>query len=589
MKEDRRSGTHCLGVLLLVLLWVTLFARFAVAYAQGDTVRFAVIGDYGVDNRAEQEVADLVKSWNPDFVITVGDNNYPDGAASTIDANIGKYYRSFIFPYTGTYGNGATTNRFFPSLGNHDWVTAGAKPYLDYFVLPNNERYYDFVQGPVHFFAVDSDPHEPDGNTSTSVQGNWLKDRLSNSTDPWKLVYFHHPPYSSGTGHGSTPWMQWPFQQWGATAVLSGHDHDYERVILNGSPFFVTGSGGRGLGQFGTPIAGSEVRFNADNGAMLVTASGTQITFQSTNRAGTLIDGYTVMNSTAASGPAVPLPLAASTSSSSEIGLSWGDNSGDENGFKIGRCQGEGCTDFTEIAQVGPNVRAFLNTGLPANMPYDYQVRAFNAAGNSGYSNTASANTAVFSDKFNDSALNASKWKLGLFSRRSSYLDPHVQVVEQNGALSVTPIASFTGGHYNGYISASTWNLTGGLAAVDVTQKTSDKAATIFSVGIDSDNWLSFRTKGNTLYMESRVAGITSSATNTYSAQRHRFWRLRHNAVTDSILFETSADGVIWVAHRTVTRQIALNAVRAELIAGTSEAVAVPGTALFNKFYLVGN
>jgi hypothetical protein len=383
--------------------------------------------------------------------------------------------------------------------------------------------------------------------------------------------------------------MQWPFQQWGATAVLSGHDHDYERVILNGSPFFVTGSGGRGLGQFGTPVAGSEVRFNADYGAMLVTASGAQITFQFTNRAGTLIDGYTVMNSTAASGPAVPLPLVASTSSSSEIGLRWGDNSGDENGFKIGRCQGEGCTDFTEIAQVGPNVRAFLNTGLPANIPYDYQVRAFNAAGNSGYSNTASANTAVFSDKFNDSALNASKWKLGLFSRRSSYLDPHVQVVEQNGALSVTPIASFTGGHYNGYISASTWNLTGGLAAVDVTQKTSDKAATIFSVGIDSDNWLSFRTKGNTLYMESRVAGITSSATNTYSAQRHRFWRLRHNAVTDSILFETSADGVIWVAHRTVTRQIALNAVRAELIAGTSEAVAVPGTALFNKFYIVGN
>jgi len=208
---NSRSGTLCFGVLLLgLLLWLTLFAQFPVAHAQSDTFRFAVIGDYGDDSSQEQDVADLVKSWNPDFVITLGDNNYFDGAASTIDANIGKYYQNFIFPYTGTYGNGATTNRFFPSLGNHDWITAGAIPYLDYFVLPNNERYYDFVQGPVHFFAVDSDPHEPDGNTSTSVQGNWLKDRLSTSTDPWKLVYFHHPSYSSGM-HGSTMWMEWPF------------------------------------------------------------------------------------------------------------------------------------------------------------------------------------------------------------------------------------------------------------------------------------------------------------------------------------------------------------------------------------------
>jgi len=208
---NSRSGTLCFGVLLLgLLLWLTLFAQFPVAHAQSDTFRFAVIGDYGDDSSQEQDVADLVKSWNPDFVITVGDNNYPDGDASTIDTTIGKYYHNFIFPYTGTYGNGATTNRFFPSLGNHDWITAGAIPYLDYFVLPNNERYYDFVQGPVHFFAVDSDPHEPDGNTSTSVQGNWLKDRLSTSTDPWKLVYFHHPSYSSGM-HGSTMWMEWPF------------------------------------------------------------------------------------------------------------------------------------------------------------------------------------------------------------------------------------------------------------------------------------------------------------------------------------------------------------------------------------------
>jgi hypothetical protein len=117
-------------------------------------VRFAVIGDYGSGNQSEEDVATLVKSWNPDFAVTVGDNNYPLGGADTIDAHIGRYYHDFIYPYLGTYGAGATYNRFFPALGNHDWDTVNAQPYLDYFTLPNNERYYDVVQGPVHFFIL---------------------------------------------------------------------------------------------------------------------------------------------------------------------------------------------------------------------------------------------------------------------------------------------------------------------------------------------------------------------------------------------------------------------------------------------------
>ena len=96
-------------------------------------LRFAVIGDFGEGNQAEADVAKLVQSWKPDMVITVGDNNYPDGKADTIDAHIGKYYHDFIFPYAGKYGAGATENRFFPTLGNHDWNTPGAQPYLDYF------------------------------------------------------------------------------------------------------------------------------------------------------------------------------------------------------------------------------------------------------------------------------------------------------------------------------------------------------------------------------------------------------------------------------------------------------------------------
>ena len=75
-------------------------------------VRFAVIGDYGLSGAAEAEVAALVHSWEPDIIITTGDNNYPSGSAETIDENIGQYYHDYISPYLGSYGAGAEENRF---------------------------------------------------------------------------------------------------------------------------------------------------------------------------------------------------------------------------------------------------------------------------------------------------------------------------------------------------------------------------------------------------------------------------------------------------------------------------------------------
>lgn len=256
------------------------------------SVRFAVIGDFGMDNSAEADVSTLIHGWQPDFIITVGDNNYPDGAASTIDANIGKYYHDYIYPYVGSYGPGADINRFFPSLGNHDWHAANAQPYLDYFTLPGNERYYDFVWGPLHFFALDSDENEPDGVNVGSAQAAWLKKGLAASTSAWNIVYTHFPPFSSGSVHGSTDWMQWPFAAWGANAVLAGHDHLYERLLVDGIPYFTNGSGGGGLYNFNTPLPESKFRYNANYGAMRVTASDTELLFEFFNRVGELMDTY---------------------------------------------------------------------------------------------------------------------------------------------------------------------------------------------------------------------------------------------------------------------------------------------------------
>jgi hypothetical protein len=280
-----------LRVLWLVLAgWGVLLA--GPAHGQS-SVRFAVIGDFGAAGQPAQDVAALVQSWTPDFIVTTGDNNYPDGAASTIDDNVGQYYHAYIFPYAGAWGAGAAVNRFFPVLGNHDWNTAGAQPYRDYFTLPGNERYYETVKGPVHLFVVDSDPHEPDGNTAASIQGQWLQSRLAASTAPWKLVFMHHSPYSSGP-HGSSVWMQWPFQAWGADAVLSGHDHLYERFAL-GIPYFVNGLGGNpALYEFQTVQPGSQARFTGEFGAMQVVARDDRIDFRFYRRNGALVDSLTL-------------------------------------------------------------------------------------------------------------------------------------------------------------------------------------------------------------------------------------------------------------------------------------------------------
>jgi len=207
---------------------------------------------------------------------TLGDNNYPSSAAATIDQNIGRFYSDFIFPYRGRFGPGGRENRFFPSLGNHDWYTPGAGPYLDYFTLPGNERYYDFVKGDVHFFAIDSDPNEPDGIVATSVQAAWLKKSLAASKSAWRVVYMHHPPFSSGR-HGSTPELQWPYGDWGADLVLAGHDHHYENLVIGGVTYLINGLGGRHEYDIGPPLPGSRVRFNAKKGAQVAEANAKEL------------------------------------------------------------------------------------------------------------------------------------------------------------------------------------------------------------------------------------------------------------------------------------------------------------------------
>ena len=321
----------------------------------GERTLFAVIGDFGYGGLDEGAVSAMVRSWEPEFITTTGDNNLPSGSPSTIDAHIGLYYQEFIGNYVGIYGPGAETNRFFPSLGNHEWDGGNAAPHLLYFTLPGNERYFDFVRGSVHFFVIDSDTHEPDGTSSTSVQGQWLQEALASSTSPFQVVYFHHPPYSAGM-HGNTTRMQWPFDEWGADIWLAGHDHTYERVEEeSGITGMVNGSGGVPLRDFDVWESFSRVQYEELHGAQRVVADDRSITFEFIDVENNLIDSWTLMAGARTTAPSTPLVPRGSAwrywDQGSRPGTSWTSLGFEEAGWSIGCAPlGYGGDEETEVA-----------------------------------------------------------------------------------------------------------------------------------------------------------------------------------------------------------------------------------------------
>lgn len=285
---------------------LAFMAALAIA-APATAQKFAAFGDFG--NRVGSVgVAALNARENPDYILGLGD----------------QCYESFPFAtQLEKYAAWTKTNRFWPALGNHEFSDScgggAARAYLAYFNLPNNERYYDVVIGNAHVFVVNSEGtvegnlREPDGSGPTSKQAMYIKAKMLASTSPWKIVTMHRPPFSSGE-HGNMPRMQWPFEQWGADAVLAGHDHNYERVMQDADrngrqlPYFVSGLGGAEQRAFGTIRPGSVVRYNAGHGALFFTATPTTLDFQFKNTAGVVIDSLKLTKAGAPPPPPPPPP-----------------------------------------------------------------------------------------------------------------------------------------------------------------------------------------------------------------------------------------------------------------------------------------
>src|SRR5688572_27776784 len=201
---------------IAILVWGALASPRAqfVAFGRADSLKFAVIGDNGTGGRPQFEVGQqmaAVRATFPfEFVLMMGDNMY-----GTQD-----FVTKFERPYQALLSAGV---KFYAAVGNHDDPAADVRyPAFNM----NGARYYTFVKRNVRFVVADT-------NFLDQIQLAWLETTLNGSTEPWKIVYFHHPLYSDGDRHGSNVELRVRLEPMlvanGVNVVMSGHDHTYER------------------------------------------------------------------------------------------------------------------------------------------------------------------------------------------------------------------------------------------------------------------------------------------------------------------------------------------------------------------------
>ena len=198
---------------------------------------FAVYGDTETESETsqdiEQSVVDSIISVSPDFCLHVGD----------VIHNIDQVddWNTFF----DTEHDLMRTTTLFTTMGNHEQDHPN---YFDFFYLPGNERWYSFDYGHAHFICLQIDTYAD--YSVGSEQYLWLIQDLANNTQPWTFVFFHVPPYSSSL-HGSDTnvraTLQPLFDYYGVAIVFNGHDHCYERSIVNGVTYLETAGGGERL------------------------------------------------------------------------------------------------------------------------------------------------------------------------------------------------------------------------------------------------------------------------------------------------------------------------------------------------------
>lgn len=235
---------------------------------------FAYTSDHGVTAlggsypATQTLVANLMKSWSPDLYLFGGDNAYSSGTTSDVAAA------------WAMWEDEIEEEKVYAALGNHDLDTSdGAAQIAKFPYFPGNKRYFVVEFGPVAFVIINSGfttagaVVEKDQIGEDSTQWKALARDLALTKAKFKVAILHHSPYTSSANYtpGKTEWRI-PWSKYGIDLVLSGHSHNYERLLVNEVPHIVCGTGGAALASFGTALSQSLERIATSYGALKITA-----------------------------------------------------------------------------------------------------------------------------------------------------------------------------------------------------------------------------------------------------------------------------------------------------------------------------
>ncbi len=226
---------------------VTKIPQKKIEVDKNEKIKFLVFGDSGSGSSEQKKLASLMVKENPKIVLHTGDLAYDRGTPKEIKEKVLDVYKDLF-----------SKAAFYPTLGNHDYLTDNGQPFVDTFDLPDNERYYSFSFASVLFVALDSNSPL---NEVPNKMLPWLEKVLSQklSQNKWVIVYFHHAPYSSGVVHGQDQKVIDKIipilEKHKVDFVFNGHEHNYQRTCeiyknrcdKNGIVYIVTGGGGRSL------------------------------------------------------------------------------------------------------------------------------------------------------------------------------------------------------------------------------------------------------------------------------------------------------------------------------------------------------
>jgi hypothetical protein len=275
----RRQPTPLIVTLSLALACGIAAAAQQVPPASADSLKFAVIGDSGTGSPSQYRIAERLTAARAgfpyEFVLMMGDNLYGSEGPSAYD-------KKFERPYKPLLDAGI---KFYASLGNHD--EPNQRFYKGFNM--NGERFYSFKpKDNVRIFALDS-------NYMDKTQLDWIEKELAASGSDWKIVFFHHPIYSSGGRHGSDEELRAQleplFVKHGVDVVFQGHEHFYERIKpQKGVYYFISGGAAKLREGNVRDSAMTAKKFDTGYHFMLIEIAKDVLNFQAITDQGKVVD-----------------------------------------------------------------------------------------------------------------------------------------------------------------------------------------------------------------------------------------------------------------------------------------------------------